>query len=592
MIPLVNIPDKSYMFTNCNLLEEFSLSYKPSPIKSKILITNITNMRAMFYRCSSLKSLPDISEWNTEKVTDVSDMLSFSNIISLQDISRWKTNKFNNMCCLFCGCSSLISLPDISKWNTDNVTNMYLMFGYCLSLVYLPDISKWNTVNLTNMDGMFQNCSSLLSLPDISKWNTNKVKYLLGLFNDCSSLVSLPDISNNWPILTEGVIKYSLNNCISLINLPVPYNPGIKKEIYTINNIEEKFSFCGMSKMVYKIDKISGNKIHILNEMFVKRYKDKCRIKYKNKIFPLIEYFPLNEIENKEENILELFLLVIDDISDLSHMFHGCSLLKEFTLSIDVLEELKLKEYEKSKFLIFNNEENNNTNIITYKNDINTLSEKNKFEKELELIENNLVDKSNSILSSIKKEVRDIEEKNFFFDYNKFLQSALNNAYKKQKINLKRLNYMFGGCSSLINLPDISNWNIDNAFNISSMFFECSSLTSLSDLSNWNTKKIGFMNSMFYKCYSLNYLSGISEWNIKNVTHMNKLFYGCRSLLNLPDMSKWNTEKLAYIDSMFYGCSSLKNISGISKWNTTKVTDMSFLFYNCRNLSNLPDISN
>ena len=437
-------------------------------------------------------------------------MFSFSNIISLPDISRWKTNKFNNMCCLFCGCSSLISLPDISKWNTDNVTNMYLMFGNCSSLISLPDISKWNTGNITNMDGMFLKCSSLISLPDISKWNINKVKYLLNLFNDCTSLVSLSEISNNWPILTEGVIKYSLNNCISLINLPAPYNPGRKKEIYKINNIEQNFSFCGMSKMVYRIDKISGNKINIFNGMFVKRYKDKCRIKYKNKIFPLIEYFPLNEIENKEENILELFLLVIDDISDLSHMFHGCSLLKEFKLSINVLEELNLKENEKYELIIFNNEENNNTNIITYKNDINSLSEKNNFEKELELIENNLVDKSYSVISSIKKEVRDIEEKKSLFDYNKFLQSALNNICKKQKINLKRLNYMFGGCSSLINLPDISNWNIDNVFNISSMFYECSSLKSLSDLSNWNTKKIGLMNSMFYKCSSLNYLSGIS----------------------------------------------------------------------------------
>ena len=32
----------------------------------------------------------------------------------------------NNM---FFGCSSLSSLPDISKWNTNNVTNMNNMFS-------------------------------------------------------------------------------------------------------------------------------------------------------------------------------------------------------------------------------------------------------------------------------------------------------------------------------------------------------------------------------------------------------------------------------------------------------------------------------
>ena len=30
----------------------------------------------MFYKCSSLSSLPDISKWNTSNVTDMSDMFS------------------------------------------------------------------------------------------------------------------------------------------------------------------------------------------------------------------------------------------------------------------------------------------------------------------------------------------------------------------------------------------------------------------------------------------------------------------------------------------------------------------------------------
>ena len=65
-------------------------------------INNITNMSYMFYRCSSLISLPDISKWNTEKVT--------------------------NMKCLFTGCSQLDFLPDISNWNIINVENIRSMF--------------------------------------------------------------------------------------------------------------------------------------------------------------------------------------------------------------------------------------------------------------------------------------------------------------------------------------------------------------------------------------------------------------------------------------------------------------------------------
>jgi len=45
---------------------------------------------------------------------------------------------------MFNGCSSLSNIPDISEWNTNNVTNMSCMFNGCSSLSNLPDISKWN----------------------------------------------------------------------------------------------------------------------------------------------------------------------------------------------------------------------------------------------------------------------------------------------------------------------------------------------------------------------------------------------------------------------------------------------------------------
>ena len=74
---------------------------------------------------------------------------------------------------LFFHCSSLKSLPDISKWNTNNVTNMSGLFYNCSSLIYLPDISKFKTDNLIDILGIFADCCSLLKIPDISKWFIN-----------------------------------------------------------------------------------------------------------------------------------------------------------------------------------------------------------------------------------------------------------------------------------------------------------------------------------------------------------------------------------------------------------------------------------
>ena len=82
------IDNKEYEITEEYIIE----NYKNNNNKLKIIlkgIDNVTNMRGMFWRCSSLLSLPDISKWNTNNVT--------------------------NMRGMFWGCSSLSSLPDISN---------------------------------------------------------------------------------------------------------------------------------------------------------------------------------------------------------------------------------------------------------------------------------------------------------------------------------------------------------------------------------------------------------------------------------------------------------------------------------------------
>ena len=49
---------------------------------------------------------------------------------------------------MFYKCSSLLSLPDISKWNTNNVNQMTDMLSSCSRLSSLPDISKWKLIEL------------------------------------------------------------------------------------------------------------------------------------------------------------------------------------------------------------------------------------------------------------------------------------------------------------------------------------------------------------------------------------------------------------------------------------------------------------
>ena len=60
---------------------------------------------------------------------------------------------------MFWGCSSLINI-DLSNFNTNNVTDMDYMFANCSSLTYI-DLSNFNTNNATSMRGMFSRCNLL-----------------------------------------------------------------------------------------------------------------------------------------------------------------------------------------------------------------------------------------------------------------------------------------------------------------------------------------------------------------------------------------------------------------------------------------------
>ena len=142
-------------------------------------------MSSMFYRCSALNSL-EVSNFNTENVTDM----------------RW----------MFYDCSTLTSL-DASKFNTEKVTNMLCMFQSCQALTSL-DVSKFNTQNVTDMTGMFYGCQALTSL-DVSKFNTQNVSKMRYMFYDCTSLTTI-FCNNNWEAGQNIKDEEMFYNCTQL----------------------------------------------------------------------------------------------------------------------------------------------------------------------------------------------------------------------------------------------------------------------------------------------------------------------------------------------------------------------------------------
>ena len=63
---------------------------------------------------------------------------------------------------MFASCKSLKSLPDISHWDTKNVTKMNWMFFDCSSLKSLPDISIWDIGKANEKYNMFIGCENII----------------------------------------------------------------------------------------------------------------------------------------------------------------------------------------------------------------------------------------------------------------------------------------------------------------------------------------------------------------------------------------------------------------------------------------------
>ena len=202
-------------------------------------------LTAMFHNCKSLISLPDISKWNINKVSDLSGVFyNCKSLISLPDISKWNIKNVTHLSLMFYNCSSLIFLPDISKWNTYNVEYMNQLFANCSSLKSLPDISKWDVRNVVDISKIFFNCSSILNFPDISKWNTNNLKHINSLFENCSSLLSAPDISK-WR--TYSVEIFYIDRSVYRFNIR-PRDILYRKYTYNIRDISSIFANCSSLK--------------------------------------------------------------------------------------------------------------------------------------------------------------------------------------------------------------------------------------------------------------------------------------------------------------------------------------------------------
>ena len=279
----INVKNMSRMFSECGKLNNLSGI-------EKLNINNVTDMSSMFYSCIAFYPIfPDISNWNTENVKDISRMFSgckalpnmaYWNLSSVENmsylfaknsvitsipfISKWKNIKsVTNMSFLFSECTKLKTIPDISSWDVSSVFDMSSLFNECRELTYIKGIEYWGISNVKNMNNFFSGCEKLKSLPDISYWNMSSVTDISYFFNECKSLESLPDISG-WKLDNIQNINDIFNNCINLISIPDISNWNISQ----VKDISSLFKSCKKLKEIPNITKWDTSNVENMSGIF------------------------------------------------------------------------------------------------------------------------------------------------------------------------------------------------------------------------------------------------------------------------------------------------------------------------------------
>ena len=166
-------------------------------------------------------------------------------------------------------------------------------------------------------------------------------------------------------------------------------------------------------------------------------------------------------------------------------------------------------------------------------------------------------------------------------------------------INVRDISHLFESCFALKYIPDISKWNTMNVTDMSYLFYSKHYILHAKEENLINKKgydSSGDFMQIYNINYepielksSLIELPDISNWNTKNVKKINNMFY-CLNLKTLPDISKWDTSNISNMSHLFFGCNKLYSLPDISKWKVSKVTNMSNMF-SFVSLKEYPDIS-
>lgn len=515
----------------------------------------------MFAGCSSLKTL-DLSRWTPESLCSMNGFFAGCTSLEKVNVSGWST--YSPAPCslngMFDGCDNLTSI-DMSDWDM-NVSDVSYLFSGLTNLETL-DMSGWTSSSLTNMEGMLAGCENLTSL-NLAGMTTKKVTNMSHLFEGCSSLPSI-DLSTLDTTKVE-TMESIFEGCSSATEIVL----GKRFKTDNVENLASAFKDCS-SLTGLDITRWRTPKMTDMSHMF-----DGC-----------------SDLETITTTVAFSTVEVADRTSSI---FAGCENLvggngtqwdpREIGISYAKLDG---GEYNPGYFtegvmgsddpttnfalygndsdgyvwLFFNGDEDTMPlNHTTAPDGIARDYVPDTFYEDITTVED---------WETVKSESQWIARKSVYVDFG----LELGNMITLGETASNMFNE-FRDLKALLNLPNIDTSEVTD---MSWMFNGCSALEEL-DATMFDTANVRDMSYMFAGTKLLTELD-VSNFDTSKVTDMTSMFSGCENVSKL-DLSRFNTDKLTACAGMFFWCHELDDLSlPVLASTKNKVTNLTHMFDGC-----------
>jgi surface protein len=441
-LPLLrNVTDMSAMFSKCSALD--------GPLNIiEWDVSNVIYMDSLFYSASIFNH--DIGSWNVANVADMSWMFYGSRAFN-QEIGSWDVSNVTNMKSMFYSARSFNK--NIGNWDVSNVTNMSIMFSSASS--FNQDLGSWNVSNVDNMSGMFSFAVSFNQ--DIDKWNVANVKNMSWMFYDA---IAFNKNIGNWDV--DGVTDMN-----SMFFGALLFNQNIG--VWNVSNVKD------MSEMFHSAELFNQN----IGDW------DVANVSNMHMMFSRARTF--NQ---------DIGRWNVGNVVNMSEMFASASAFNQDIGNWDVAN-VKLMGSMFSRANSFNQEIGgwNVSNV-----------------SDMSSMFFNAISFNQDIGSWNVSKVSDMRW--MFYGASSFNQDI--GRWNVAKVNT--MSSMFSDADSFN--QDIGSWNVGSVFTMSGMF--SNAVLFNQDIGNWNVEKVTDMNSMFLGASSFN--QNIGSWNIVKVIDMNQMF--------------------------------------------------------------------